>query len=75
MTIGSHKITEPYAQIPTLKKKSFSPMTTESHKITEPYAQIPTKIWASPNISVPSHKITEPYAQIPTDIKETTVIL
>jgi len=36
-----HKITEPYAQIPT--NNWFSKTAPEmGHKITEPYAQIPT---------------------------------
>jgi len=67
--IISHKITEPYAQIPTniikivLEAKQYA-----SHKITEPYAQIPTQ-GDQENINgskVTCHKITEPYAQIPT---------
>ena len=40
----SHKITEPYAQIPTLRNwENKKPKNLHRHKITEPYAQIPTK--------------------------------
>jgi len=42
MALRSHKITEPYAQIPT----TCLPETADAqirHKITEPYAQIPTR--------------------------------
>ena len=39
----SHKITEPYAQIPTLFKKEKFTYENIGHKITEPYAQIPTQ--------------------------------
>ena len=38
----SHKITEPYAQIPTLEMYLEGNIPAQRHKITEPYAQIPT---------------------------------
>jgi len=42
----SHKITEPYAQIPTFFAFLTGSIFFLCHKITEPYAQIPTFIVA-----------------------------
>jgi len=67
--IFCHKITEPYAQIPTEFSRFLSSNLGKSHKITEPYAQIPTYGIddEGENYEPMCHKITEPYAQIPTE--------
>jgi len=61
-----HKITEPYAQIPTASSKSS--------KITDHWSQNNRALRSNPNKlnwsrveEMYCHKITEPYAQIPTE--------
>jgi len=72
----SHKITEPYAQIPTIEKKGeISPVNIKMSQNNRALRSNPNSTRTFTGTALNdhvglSHKITEPYAQIPTILKK-----
>ena len=65
--IISHKITEPYAQIPTHYNFIYAAMAAGMSQNNRALRSNPNSYTCSAGIFYLCHKITEPYAQIPTN--------